>query len=275
MSAIAYALKQLRFTIPEAILKLAFNNKVRNWKSPPISLDELISVKLLRPRVLLDANLVGGETVNISLDGVPCERVDTVSVVYTIPPARIGNREIISVIDVSTIPMAQYSSSAEPGYYSATPFVTSTSNTVAGIGARIADSVSSMPITNNTSVELVGPNMVLVRNQMTVTSMYRMNCVLANETNLSNISPRSWPSFAKLVELAVKSYIFNTLKISIDSAFLEGGAELGYVREYVDGLSDAEEMYQTHLREVWAPTAFCNDENAYEKFIRVQICPNI
>ena len=276
MSAITYALQQLKFRIPEEILKLTFNTK-NNWRSSytaPLSVDDRILTKVIRPRIMVDANLVGGETVDLVLNDIPWERGDNNSVVYKIPPEKLGNRPIMSAHSVSLLPIGMFSS-FETGFGQAVPFPSSALTTVASIGNRIADSYSNQPITSNTSVEVVGDFTLLLRGQVNVGSIYRVTLIVANEKNLSNINMRSWPDFAKLVELGVKSYIFNTMRIRIDEGFIEGGVDIGYVKEYIEGLSDYEEMYQTFLRENWRPVAFCNDELQYEKFIKVQISPNL
>lgn len=272
MSAITHALREVKFRVPIQILNLAFKDKHTNWRSAPLSLDELIMDGVVRPRVLLDANLVGGSTVMVNLAGLQPEVVDNMSVIYRVPPDRLGNREIMSVLHVGMMPMANYAGMTSGSF---SQFTNMGNNTPASVGARIADSYSNMPITNNTSVELVGANTVLIRNQYSVAGIYQLKCVVGNESNLSNISHRSWPNFARLVELAVKSFVYNTLLVRIDEAYLVGGAELGSIKNYIETLSDAEEMYQTELKEVWGVTSFCNDTVAYEQFIKTQICPNL
>ena len=93
--------------------------------------------------------------------------------------------------------------------------------------------------------------------------------------NLNNISPRSWEAFAKLCVLAVKAFIYNELLIEIDQAYLQGGQELGAFKNYVDGLSDANDMYLTHLKEVWMVTAVMNDVHAHTRIIKLMVNPAV
>ena len=70
MSAVTHALKSLRFTIPEEILKITFKNKYAGWRTvsnAPTSLDEQIMTKVVRPRVMVECDLIGGQLVELLL----------------------------------------------------------------------------------------------------------------------------------------------------------------------------------------------------------------
>ncbi len=270
MSAITYALSQLKFRIPQKILEITFRDNSFKWRDTPVSLEEQMSIRVIRPRVLLDANIVGGTTIVVNLAGLAPEYVENNAIVIRIPPDRLGNREIMSVITVSMLPISSYIGAM--GGIIAQMSVNDLS-TVASVGARVGDAMSNMPVVTNSSVELAGANTIVIRNQYTVSNIYQLKCVVGNESNLNNIHQRSWLNFAKLVELAIKSYIYNTMIIRLDEAYLVGGAELGSIKTYIEGLSDAEEMYQTELKEVWGVTAFCNDTLAHEHFIRSHVNP--
>lgn len=270
MSAVTFALSQLKYRIPQKILEIAFKDDGFKWRDTPVSLEQQISNKVVYPRVCVDANLVGGTTIVVNLAGLEAEFVENNAVVIRIPPDRLGNRDIMSVINVAMLPISSYIGAMGGNI---AQMSANNLSTVASVGARVGDAVSNMPVLNNSSVELVGANTILIRNQYSLSNVYQLKCVVGNEGNLNNIHQRSWPNFAKLVELAVKSYIYNTLIIRLDEAYLVGGAELGSIKSYVEGLSDAEEMYQTELKEVWAVTAFCNDTLAHEHFIRSQVNP--
>ena len=63
--------------------------------------------------------------------------------------------------------------------------------------------------------------------------------------------------------------------IKIDQAYLTGGQELGAFKNYVENLSDAEENYQTYLKEVMQKVFFMNDSSNYNRFIALQMNPSI
>lgn len=272
LNTLAKALDEIKFSIPSQVLQEAFREKRPYWKKAPIGLDELIMTKVIRPRVLVDCNLVGGIMVNVPLEGLTPEFVDNFNLVYHIPKDRTDNRSIVSVTSVSYMPYATAFNSAGLGYGAVAPL---SMNEVNNTAQRIADSVSGVPPISNHDVSVVGENTVLIKDQFRVTTAYVLRCILSNEENLNNISPRSYLAFAELCIHAVKAFIYNELYIRVGQAYLEGGQELGEMKSYIDSLSDANENYKTYLREVWRPTAFMNDQQSYKRFIRIQISPAI
>lgn len=268
MSALATALREIHFSIPSYILELAFNPPSRTWRTAPISLDEHILSKVLRPRVMTDCNLVGGAYSMVSLEGLNPDFIDTYSMVYEIPPERTQFREIMSVLSIGYLPFAGAYSDMNPGIGMVSP---QSMNSLTGAMQRVADSVGGVPPISNAYVELIGPRSVLVRDQARVTSSYILRCMLANDEQLNNLNPRYWIAFSKLCILAVQAYIYNELFIRIDQSYLVGGQELGAVKEYVSSLSEANLNYQTYLLEKWQASAFMNDTNAYQRFIKLQL----
>lgn len=272
MSALSKALDEIKFRIPAVILQIAFEDNAYNWRSTPVSIDEKILTKVIRSRVIVDCNLQGNAAVVINLDGLNPRYADLYSIVYEIPPQRLQYRDIISVLSVSYLPQ----SLAYNGLgYGAGMVMNQGSNEISSVGQRIADSVSNIPVVSQAEVDLIGPNTVLVRDAQRVTSAYQLRCILSNDKDMNNLNPRAWPEFSKACELAVKSYIYNTLLVRLDQGFLQAGQELGSVKNYVEGLSDAEENYQTHMKEVMGKVLFINDSKAHERFIKIQLNPAV
>lgn len=272
MNPIVKAIDDLKYTIPIQILQLAFQRDLYNQYNPNISLDEHIRLKVINPRVLVDCNLAGGPQVMIPLDGVQPMYADQFTTVFQIPPHKLANRTIMSVLSVSYLPyQANFNTQGGSiGYLNPTSM-----NSVTQAAQRVADSVSTIPIVSNALVDLIGHNVVSIAEPYRISSIYYLRCILENEENLNNIRPRSIMNFSRLVELAVKSYIYNKLIVRIDRAFLEGGQELGRVKEIIDGYAEAEEMYRTYLKEVWSKVAIMNDVPSYDRLIKLSVCPAI
>lgn len=274
MNPITIAIQQLHYKIPEPILREAFRDKTQGFYTGPMygfpeSIDSRINNLVVKPRVLLDANLVGGQHAIIPLDGLMPVYSDIVNTVFEVPKDRTNNLSILSVLSAGYLPQWYFSNTSLTNTSSCG--YSDTSTTI----QRIYDSMASIPPISNAYVQLTGENTVLIRVVSPTQLTYFIRCVLSNDPNLNNIKPRSIPAFSKLVELAVKSYIYNSLIITMDQAYLQGGQELGAFKNIVEGYSDAEEMYQTYLRETWSPTAFANDVHAYDRFIRLQISPGL
>jgi hypothetical protein len=271
MNIITKAINDLKYKIPGQVLRIAFTEQ-DSWRSAPISIDEQIRSKVINSRVLVDANMIGGQTVIISLEGLQAKYIDTYTVMYEIPMHLTNYRTIMSVLSISYLLYSTSFNALGSGMGVVNP---NSMSDIMSAGQRVADSMSNIPPISNANVELVGHNTILLRDQLRTTNAYQLRCVVANEDDLSNISPRSFLAFSKLVELAVKSYIYNKLIIDIDMAYLVGGQELGAIKTYVEGLSDAEEMYVTHLNEVWSIASFCNDQSQFHRFIKLQLSPQV
>jgi hypothetical protein len=264
MNAITKALDEIKFTIPYEILQIAFVDNISNWRQAPISLDERIHNEVLRSRVLVDADLVGGMQVVIPIENMhPVYAVDG-HIVYQIPKRMTDNRSIIAVLSLLGITSTQYSFMGQSGI---------ADNELSAAGARVGAAASSEGPAQSAKLELIGENTVLIKYHWLPYGIGALRVILGNDENLTNISIRSYHSFAQLCILAVKSYIYNKLFVQLDKGYLYGGHELGAIKEYVDNLSDAEEMYQTYLREKWRKTSFMNDEETHHRWLKSMINP--
>lgn len=260
------------FKIPIEVLNIAFRDDIVNYNLAPISLEEKIKTEVIRERVLIDADIVGGETAIISLEGINPLVPDTWTMIYQIPPHLVNNRTIMSVLSIGYLPYTSSFNSMSQGLGSVNP---RSMNDVLSAAQRVGDSFSNIPPISNASAKLIGYNTILVRDQLRITNPYQLRCVIGNEENLSNISPRSHLYFAELCIHAVKSYIYNKLIIKIDQAYLTGGQELGAIKDIVQSYSDAEENYNTYLHEVWRKVSFMSSPVDHERFLKLMINPGI
>jgi hypothetical protein len=248
------------------ILKEIFSTKNYHWRDTPISIDEQITNLVIKNRVMVDCNLVGGTHALIPLDNLRVEQVDAYTNVYRIPKSLTQGRSIVSVLSVgygttSLQGLVGGLGSIRPGSVSA----------AAQAGQAMMDSMSPIPVSSTAKVQLIAENTIMVRDTNTLISNGYLRCILANDNEFSHIQLRSILAFCKLVELAVKSYIYNEYTIQMDRAFLSGGQDLGRFKEIVDSYADAEEMYQDYLREKWAKTSFMNDTETYTRFLKMQL----
>lgn len=263
MMAISKALDEVKFRIPRQILEAVFSQRNHHWRDAPASIDEQLLALVVRPRVLVDCNLVGGTEVFIDLAGVPADRPNDYTSVYRIPKKLTQGRSIISVLNISF---------ADPTRVAGHVAIAGQQNTaMLQTGSAVMDVHAPIPITSTAQCQLIGENVVMVRDTVLLPANIFLRVVLANDENMSHLQLKSYRAFAKLVELAVKSFIYNQYTIKMDIGELHGGQTLGKFKDVIDGYADSEELYQTYLDEKWQKIAFMNDSETFTRFIRTMI----
>lgn len=252
MNLVQQALNQLYYVVPRQVLEAAFIHPQPYSRRLPISLDTLIMDKVVRPRVMNDCNLVGGVETTIPLGGIRPEIFEDYSIVYNIPKQLTEGRSITTVLHLT------YGEAPARALQMGSP---NNSGMLSG-AQSVVDGVGEIPVVSTADVRLIGENTVLIRGNLQLPTNVYLRCILEQDEAFSHIQPRSFPSFFKLVEYAVKAYIYNELGMRIDQSYLSGGVELGRIREVVDSYADANELYQTYMEEVWAKTSLLNDHES-------------
>ncbi len=265
MNAIMNAIQDIKLTIPSQILDLVFGNREAFWKAAPESVDSRILSMVIRPRVLKDLNLVGGAEMLVSLQGVPCEIQpgNDYTMVYRIPKSRTNGRTIMSALNVTF---------SNPGAISTVnPYVDASSSQLLNVASQLLDSMGTIPITSTAYVQLIGENVVMVRDTTMLPTNIYLRCVVANDENLNHLQHKSYRPFSQLCQHAVKAYIYNNHIIPMDMAELQGGQALGRIKEIIDSYSDQEELYQTFLTEKMQKIMLMNDGETWMRMLRMQI----
>lgn len=266
MNCITKSLNEISYRIPKEILREVFTDKSYRWRDAPISIDEQITNKVIRPRVLIDCNLVGGTEAFIPVQGLEFEMIDNFTTVYHIPKERTQGRSIMSVLSVSFTSHAF--GQAAGGLSGINP--NSVTPTLSA-GMAMMDSFSPIPLTSTARVQLIAENTIMVKDTSPVISSAYIRCILANDDNMNHIQLRAIPPFCRLVELAVKSYIYNESIIKLDMARLSGGQDLGKYKEIVESYSDSEEMYTEYLMKTWSAIALFNDRESFTRLLKLGI----
>jgi hypothetical protein len=264
MQPLQRALQIVSFSIPKEILSYTFQEFRNGWRQNPASLDEQITTQVLRPRVLIDCDLVGGIEAFISLSGLPYSTFNDYIFIYHIPKDRTQGRTIISPLSVGYVENVtsminsglNYSPIRQDSVIAAT---------------AVMNSFSSFPILSTAELQLIGENTIMIRNQSNIVNMNILRCIMANSDDLNDLQLRSIPAFTQLCLLAVKSYIYNKIIIAINQGELSGGLELGRFKEIVETYADAEQQYQEYLIHQWQAISFMNDPIAMQRFIKLSI----
>lgn len=261
MGPLSRCIDEIKFRIPRAILEAVFIKRSERWRLTPVSLDEHILNEVIRPRVLVDCNLVGGTEVFIPLDGIEVERSNDYTSVYRIPKDRTQGRSIMSVLNIT------FSDPTKVSSYGVAAGVNQ--SIMLQAGQAVMDAMGSMPVTSTAYVQLIGENVVMVRDTVVLPANIYLRCLLANDDNMSHLQLKSYRDFSKLAELAVKAYIYNEYVIPMDMGELLGGQQLGRFKEIIDSYADSEELYQVFLQERFQKVLLMNDRESFTRFLRL------
>lgn len=258
MNPIQKAIDNVKFKIPPQIMRTFFVSSNLVNRAQNINIDDNILSLVIRPRVLVDCNIVGGAEVNVDMNGLAGEIVDQITTVIRVPKDRTQGRSIMSVMSLSYV-------NANSGINWGTNLPLCGVSAVGTAHQALLGSVTPPPITATTNVRIIGDNVVEIKDAMRFTGSGSLRCVVANDENMSHLQPRSYHDFAKLVEYAVKAYIYNNYVVEMDMGQLHGGQNLGTFKEIVDSYSDANELYDTFLKEKFTKIQMMNDKEAMSR----------
>lgn len=263
MNPVTKALSDIKFRIPKPILEEAFIER-RGFgqfhRKTPLSLDYRIREEVIDARVLPDCNLVGGKEVTIPLHSVTPQMMEHYKTIWQIPLTLTDNRKISRVYSLI------YGEGGVPTH-------TNLYNTGGSVYEDAASGLlaSHMPIPNisNAEIQLIGENTVMAHMHVPPSPNLYLRAVVESDSELSHLNPGSIPIFSKLVEYAVKSFIYNKLIIEIDEAYLRGGQQLGRFLSIVEEYSDAEELYQEYFAEKWRKVSIFSDTAARKRHLKM------
>lgn len=259
-----------KHVLDKAFVKRDFSYRFTNQSS----VDDQILTMVIRPRVLVDCNILGGVMAMIPLDGLPVDKPNHVTTIIHIPKTRTNNKSIISVSNVNYYDLGVsglYSGAAGYGYNSSIDMGENTAAMNAALG--IMASLDRIPITSTSDTQLVAENTIMIKDVFAMPPSAVLRCTLENDDQLSNIQPRSYHDFFQLVEFAVKAHIYNELIVDIDMGELQGGQTLGIFKQIVEGYADAEQNYQDKLK-AWMAISIMNDTPAFHRFIKLTVGAN-
>lgn len=263
MNALRKALDDIKFVVPRPILDTVFVKRNSNYRIAAPSIDEQILNSVVRPRVYIDTNLVGGAEILVPLIGLQGEEVSTTDMVYRIPKNLTQNRSIMSVLNITYV---DPNSMVNAGGYGSLGV-----NVEQSAAQNLLDAVSPLPMLSTGRVTIIGENVVLVRDSIRIPSNSYLRCIVAQDEAMSHIQPRSYKAFCKLVEYAVKAFIYNEYIIEVDMGELRGGHNLGKFKDIIEEYADANELYETYLTEKWQKIAFQNDRESHTRFLKLII----
>lgn len=268
MNVLIKAVQEIKFTIPPEVLQIGF---VENYNRPNVvtSLDDRILNSVLRSRVLVDLNMVGGIPARIPIQNTNIRQVlgNYSSNIYggewiiEVPKHLTRGRSIISVINL--INGINIANNAYGGIVGST-----VSNSVLlNQGAKMFHSLAGEVPIQTSRLELIGENTVLVLDPIFQLFYGILQVYLEYDQNLNNLHPRYSHPICQLCILAVKSYIYNNYIVKLDKGYIYGGHELSRITDIIDSYSEAESEYQENLHTVTKKVLHMNDSYNSSRYI--------
>lgn len=270
-NGIEVSLKEVYIQIPREVLELAFQPRQRG-----LTLDRCIQDDVIIPKVLYDCNIVAGRQATIILKPewvvealLPSEYYTyqgTTYCIYKIPPDAREHRPISECISISY-----------PGYlYGYMPNGVNTipngamsgmTNNVGSVACELLGSFNGSGVAAPTPIRLNGHMVKLYPITMGFAQNVNwvLTCKLAYDKEFTNLTHRALRPLALLSVTAVKAFIYTKLVVQMDRAFLEGGSELGSIRDIVNGYSDAIREYEEQLRRFHGTSTMLDPELAYRR----------
>lgn len=269
MNAIQKAITEVKFRIPKELLYQAF--MARNIapvfgpevaRGIPVNLDYQIRQHVIEARVIPDTNLVGGIEVNIPLAALVPNNVTPWVTTYTVPKALTQGRVISRVIDM-TIGQGSVMGTTNMGMQGASPLLDATSG--------VLSSALPIPLVSTAYIQMIGENTFLIDDNMALPNNTWLRCIVEADSDFGHLPRTNWHDFARLVEYAVKAYIYNSLVIEVGMAQLVGGQELGRFKDILDGFSDANENYLDYLQNTWKVSQALSDPEQHRRHLRLLV----
>lgn len=275
-SAVDHALNDLHFNIPSELLNAAFMLNEAVYTHTGLrqilntSLNETITSRVIKGKVLRDCDVVGGEEIIIPLYDTVFWKPDNYTVCFRVDKSKTQGRTITAVMSVMYgYPDALYGTPTNAiGAYTPAASAFNRIGAVSNAAYGLLTSYGPAAEIQLSNVAIVGENTIVIYETQLITEQLTLRCRVTNDQELNNIPQRAWPQFSQLVEHAVKAFIYKQLWLKIDQGQLVGGAELGAFKDIVSEWRDSADNYKDYLRNTWTNVAAYSNKLGKYRAIR-------
>lgn len=262
-NAIVYALNHVRLlNIPPEILNKVFISNINHNNLIPIDVNAIIKEKVIAGIVLPAMNLVNGVQERLNLSNLSPMYSDMTSMVIQVPKNLTQGKSIMSALSVEYGNSVYGTSLTYPDY---------NVNQLQGAVKTLLDSQNGVQISSTSNVSLIGENTILIREGIRWVGNLTLVCYLENDSELNSIPPRAIITFAEIVELALKAYIYNQTIVLMDRAQIYAGHELGAFREVIYNWSDAGQQFMEKIKGDWSRTMYLADDYSRRNIVRMSV----
>ena len=248
---IDYALNRLRGRMPIEILNLAFFPREEHRTTDATNLNLRIREAVIDNMVMTAMNNRCGVALELDIKPSWIQKISPVICIVNVPKRDTQNRKIINVLNSSF-------------------GVSAINNAAVGIGQRTSsylvgankafNSQAPIPLVGTANVNIVGENQLEISDFSSLPTRIKMLVLLQHDTDFTDLRRQYWDPFAELCEQAVKGYCYNNLLGQMDTAFLQGGKELGRLSSKLEEWSDAMDNFDDQYKERWGRILKLNDK---------------
>lgn len=249
---IDYALYRIRAEIPIEILNMAFFPTTEHKTTDATNLNQRIREEVIDGLVMTAINNKGGKAISLDIRPDWIEKISPVTAIVHVPKTATQNRRITSVLNTN-FAVSALSNAGAVG------MVNQSSSYLNGAN-RAFRSMAPIPYVGTSNVEVVGENQLEISDFSSMPARIKMLVRIGYDLNFTDLRSNYWEEFCELTLLAVRGYCYNRLLGPMDSAFLQGGVELGRLSSKVDEWSDSMETFKDVLKERWGRITKLNDK---------------
>jgi len=262
MNPITKAITDIKMTTPKTILDLAYNDDRFN----SIATIESRIETVIRKRVLVDTNLVGGVTIFIDMTQVTILEEDQYGgVVVEIPERLLDGRAILSVHSLVTNNSPANSRTILANSNSACE---NSGSSALQESLKIKNNLGTANIEVTSNIEVIGERIIYIRDDITNLYDTTLRLVVENQRLLNNLPPRAYINFSILCRYAVQADIYIKLVEILDNGYIKTGHQLPFVERFVSKYEDSEQLYMEYLTETWPSVLFMSDSTEMNSYIQ-------
>lgn len=263
MNAINKALNEIKFNIPIEVLNIAFLEYGGTNINKVISLDERIMAAVIRPRVLVDCNLISGIDMKIDLTDIMINRLYTGEYLLEVPKAATQGKSILMPLEIVC------------NVVYANTYPALNASPLTATASVMYNNLAQHSVIQSSRLELIGENTILVHDPSVIIINGALRCKVEYDSNMSSLPPTAFIHFGKLCTLATKAYIYQHTKVALDQGYVYNGHELSVITEIIDGYSEANDLYYEFLETVMRKTLYVTQSDNLNRHIRAMFGNNI
>lgn len=241
MNNLEYLTKLIKRSIPKEVIARGFQT-TRALSTIHTNVDFRIQQTILQEWVLSDIDMVAGVETNIDLIYASYNSMPD-GVIVEIPLSATGGKAITSFLSIGI------------------------GTNVSGGGNTLLDAIRGPEAVADSRIVPVGPNSFYIEGLVSLTGTY-LRCMLANDSDFTNLSPRAMPALGELAVLAAKAHLYNELNIAVSKGEIVSGAELGRLSSVIDEYADSLDMYNELLKS-WPKINLMQDSQSHNRLIRL------